>query len=90
MKTEAETFFDVEAVFEEELPCDQCGKGALVRSKGHSCPVRPGPFYKCLPCWQKWLSITLGKMANHGGWICCTHRQRHFNSVEEFSDYRPF
>lgn len=88
---------DIEALFEEDIPCGgvsllniTCDKSAQLRGQGHGCHSRDDlGYFKCIPCWQKWLAKVLTTMANHGV-VTCSECQQTFSNVQDFSDYRPF
>lgn len=90
--TETRTDAIWDELLDAEIPCGNCGKPAMLRSRGHGCPTTKGirpPFFSCLSCWQPWLSSMIGDLAQYGSIRCavCNHQ---FLSVESFSDFRPF
>jgi DNA-directed RNA polymerase subunit RPC12/RpoP len=87
--TQPLTTTDLEELLEEEVPCQDCGREAVLRSMGHTgCSAVP-PLFRCIPCWQKWLQGVLSHIQFRGD-TGCSHCPQRFYSVEAFSDYRPF
>lgn len=84
---------DLNELYDQDVPCHACGNPAELRSMGHGCGRSDGampPYYKCLRCWQVWLTQLMRKAANRGGYIRCWKCHEHFARVDDFSDYRPF
>lgn len=75
-------------LLDEDIPCADCGKPALLMSVGHgTCPGKGGaspPFFKCVKCWGAWLQ----RLSSES--FTCAYCEDVFDSVESFSDYREF
>lgn len=87
---------DLEAVFEQEIRCGECGKRASLRSLGHrDGDCGPGvedndpPFYKCLDCYLSWRDDIMGTIRIFGN-VGCASCLKLFPSPEAFSDFREF
>jgi len=83
---------DLNELYDQDVPCLNCGKAAKLRSFGHGCSSRhgPPPFFKCIGCWKKWVSEVVDWMSGHGGLIHCQRCNQHFATVASFSYYREF
>lgn len=68
-------------------PCDG-NRGATLMATGHGCNGGRTDF-KCVQCWQKWLTVRVNHLAKWG-LIRCAHCKRSFHDVPNFADYRPF
>lgn len=84
---------DLEDLFKEDIPCGSCNKPATLRSLGHANhPNTRGdwpPYYKCVACWQIWVQSCL-RARELAGSIRCITCEKHFATIEDFSDYREF
>lgn len=95
--TEARPDLDLEAAFDLDVPCSECGSPATMRSFGHQvndCGMgshegRRPPYFKCSKCFRNWLAdVEYG--LHRFGFVTCVHCRRTFTSAESFSDWRPF
>lgn len=92
MQSEVMPEVDLEALFEQEIPCHRCGAGARFRSLGDGCPNRIGqtpPFYKCLKCLIDWTARSQNSLSAKG-FLRCWNCERKFPDIPSFSDYREF
>lgn len=89
--SQADSAVDIQAWFEQEIPCQKCSNPAQLRSMSHPrCTERPGPpIYSCIDCWRPWLVRVSKKLAKQGR-IQCMWCNGRFGSVEEFSDFKEF
>lgn len=84
------TEVDLNELYDQEIPCKRCKKPAALRSFGHGlCEADRYPIHCCIGCWQQWIAKHLQIIARHGH-ITCRYCRRRFDSIESFSDYRPF
>lgn len=76
------------------VPCMNCGKTADMIGTGHQhfpCPgpiEPPPPWFKCAACHLKWHSW-IAEVIAADGVIACAHCDEIFETVDEFSYWRP-
>jgi hypothetical protein len=83
---------DLEALLEATIHCHDCADPAEFVSSGHDCPVdEVGPFFKCHSCYVKWLDrVTAAMVAANADSPRCNRCEQLFDTLESFSDWRPF
>lgn len=89
MTTQTDNAVDLEAWYEEEVPCGNCGDRAVVMSPGHGCAPIPPQACKCKPCFEAWYR-EVRQIILWLDFVECVLCGRRFTSVESFSPFRPF
>ena len=89
----------LEELLDQEIPCGgiafrplarSCSNSAVLHSDGHGHGFDTAPYrYKCMTCWQDWYQEHLRRLIVRG-YILCGDCHQGFDSIEAFSDYRPF
>jgi hypothetical protein len=77
----------------DERCCDECDQPAAYIGSGHRnkpCPpVKPQPpWFRCVPCYTRWLRY-IAETIEPLDLIRCNDCEAVFNTLDEFSQWRP-
>jgi phage FluMu protein Com len=80
------------AYYDSNIPCGDCNKPAAMIGTGHHdrpCPAfDPPPYFKCAKCHTNWRARIENEIAGGYG-IMCAHCNREFDTINNFSLWRP-
>jgi transposase-like protein len=83
---------DLESLLKGTIHCNDCQNPAEFVSSAHHCAAdEVGPFFKCHSCYVTWLNrVSATMVAANADILQCTRCMQLFDTIESFSDWRPF